>query len=80
MQKRFNNEVLGREFSVPAHSDLDAYLEEATRKGLVPHEYTGTHWRQGATCEDLRAFSWTEYRDCMYYYQYYGHYYVIVEP
>ena len=75
MQKRLNNEVLNQGFDVKREDELNAYIEEATRKGLKPRAYTGHHWHQGATCGDLLSYSWTEYRDCSYYYRYYGRYY-----
>lgn len=75
VQKRLNEQTLSQGFSVREESELKAYLDEATKKGVVPKPYTGSHWRRGGTCEDLRAYSWTEYRDCMYYHRYYGRYY-----
>ena len=75
MQKQLNGEVLNQGFDVKREDELNAYIDAATRKGLVPKAYTGTHWRRGATCDDLLGYAWSEYRDCMYYYHYYGRYY-----
>jgi hypothetical protein len=75
VQKQLNSEVLNQGFDVKREDELNAYIDEATRKGLKPKTYTGNHWRRGATCGDLLSYSWTEYRDCMYYYRYYGRYY-----
>jgi len=75
MQKRLNSEVLNQGFDVKREDELNAYIDEATRKGLKPKAYTGNHWHRGATCADLLSDSWIEYRDCMYYYRYYGYYY-----
>jgi len=38
-------------------------------------EYQGTYWRPGYTCRDLLRHNWTQYRNCRYYYRYYGRYY-----
>jgi hypothetical protein len=75
VQDRLNNEVLDQGFDVKGEAELNSYIEEATRKGLEPKRYTGNHWRRGYTCEDLRRYSWSEYRDCVYYYRYHGRYY-----
>jgi hypothetical protein len=74
-QKQLNEAVLLQPFSVEEQAKLEAYLQDALKRKIVPGEYTGTHWRRGYTCRDLRPYSYYEYRDCMYYYRYYGRYY-----
>ena len=75
LQEQLNQEVLSKPFSVEEQAKLEAYLQDALKRKIVPGEYTGTHWRRGYTCRDLRPYSYYEYRDCMYYYRYYGRYY-----
>lgn len=75
MQKRLNEEVMSQEFLAEEPEKVDAYIKEAMKKNLKPEEYQGTHWRRGYTCHDLLRYSWYEYRNCRYYYRYYGRYY-----
>lgn len=74
MQDRLNNEVLDQGFDVKGEAELNSYIEEATRKGLEPKIKPSRHWRRGYTCDDLRRYSWSEYRDCAYYHRYHGRY------
>lgn len=74
LQKQFNEQVMKQPFSVENDANLNAYIEDATRRGIPPRSQPSKHWRQGYTCADLRRYSWTDYRDCSYYYQYYGYY------
>ena len=75
MQKQLNQEVMSQEFFAEEPEKVEAYIKEAMEKNLKPPEYTGTHWRPGYTCHDLLRYSWHEYRNCRYYYRYYGRYY-----
>ena len=75
MQQRLNQEVISQPFSVANEAKVKAYIEDATKRGLVPAAQPGPHWRPGYTCQDLAQYSWQEYRDCRYYYWYYGYYY-----
>ncbi len=75
MQQQLNSETLAQPFLAEEPEKVDAYIKEAMKKKLKPVEYTGTNWRSGYTCHDLLRFSWSEYRDCMYYYRYNGRYY-----
>jgi Ni/Co efflux regulator RcnB len=75
MQRQLNQQTLDRNFDVKSEAELDSYIEAATKRGQVPQPYRGTNWRRGYTCADLRPYGWGEYRDCMYYYRYYGRYY-----
>ena len=74
IQKQLNQEVLGKEFGVESEANLNAYIQDATKRGLPPKSEPSKYWRQGYTCNDLRRYSWNDYRDCSYYYSYYGHY------
>jgi len=74
LQKRLNEEVLSKPFSVENEANLNAYIEEATKRGTPPKTQPSKYWRNGYTCGDLRRYSWTDYRDCSYYHRYYGRY------
>lgn len=74
MQKRLNEQVLDKPFSVESEANLNAYIEEATKRGTPPRSEPSKYWRRGYTCADLRRYSWTDYRDCSYYHHYYGYY------
>ncbi|HHJ13756.1 MAG TPA: hypothetical protein ENJ79_05170 [Gammaproteobacteria bacterium] len=75
MQRQLNAETMSKPFLAEQPEKVDAYIKEAMKKNLKPSEYTGKHWRPGYTCRDLLRYSWREYRDCRYYYSYYGRYY-----
>ncbi len=75
MQKQLNAEVMAKPSSVAEEAQILNYIQEATKRNLVPPPYKGMHWRKGYTCRDLRAFSYNEYRDCRYYHAYHGRYY-----
>lgn len=74
IQRRLNEEVLQKPFNVETEANLNAYIEEATKRGTPPKSEPSRYWRRGYTCADLRRYSWTDYRDCTYYYRYYGYY------
>lgn len=78
MQKALNEQVMTKPFSVEEEAKINQYIEESTKNNRVPQEYTGTYWRPGYTCRDLRPFSYSEYRACRYYYHYYGRYYLVI--
>ena len=73
MQKRLNKEVMEKPFSVEDSRKIEAYIKDAMRKNLKPNGTVPGSWRPGYSCERLHDFY--EYRDCLYYYRYYGHYY-----
>jgi Ni/Co efflux regulator RcnB len=75
MQKQLNKQVMEQPFHAEEPEKVDAYVKEAMKKHLKPPKYTGDHWRRGYTCHDMLRYSWYEYRNCMYYYRYYGYYY-----
>lgn len=75
MQQQLNDQVMSKPFSVVDEAKVKAYIEDAQKRKIVPQPYTGTYWRPGYTCYDLRPYSYQEYLSCRYYYSYYGHYY-----
>lgn len=75
MQKQMNKEVMDKPFFAEESEKVDAYIKEASKKNIKPLEYTGPHWQTGYTCHDMLRYSWNEYRNCSYYYHYYGRYY-----
>ncbi len=75
MQAQLNAEVMNKPFLAERPEEVDAYIKSMLDKGEKPPEYQGTHWRPGYTCRDLLRYNWREYRNCRYYYRYYGRYY-----
>jgi len=75
MQRKLNQEVMDKPFFAEDQAKVDAYIKEATKSNIKPLEYTGPNWRPGYTCHDMLRYSWLEYRNCSYYYHYYGRYY-----
>ena len=75
MQRKLNAEVMEQPFLAEEPEKVEAYIQESLKKKIKPPPYTGIYWRPGYTCHDLLRHSWREYRNCMYYYRYYGHYY-----
>ena len=75
IQKKYNTEIMEKEFFAEQPDKVEAYIKEAMEKELKPLEYMGSYWRVGYTCRDLLRYSWIEYRDCRYYHRYHGHYY-----
>lgn len=74
MQKRLNAQVMEKPFTVEDAAKVDAYVEEAMKKGLKPRQTAPENWRPGYTCRDLWRYSYYDYRDCVYYHRYYGRY------
>ena len=72
MQKKLNQGVMEKPFSVEDTAKIDAYIKDAMQKDLKPKQEQPQTWRPGYTCANLHNYY--EYRDCMYYYRYYGHY------
>lgn len=75
MQAQLNQEVMSKPFLAEKPEEVDAYIKSMLEKNVKPPEYRGSHWRPGYTCRDLLRYNWTEYRNCRYYYRYYGRYY-----
>ncbi len=76
MQKRLNQEVMDKPFSVEDQSRIDAYMEEAVKKNLKPIERPpeNWNWRPGYTCASIYNYGWQAYSQCAYYHRYYGRY------
>ena len=75
LQAQLNAEVMSKPFLAEKPEEVDAYIKSMLEKGEKPQEYQGTNWRPGYTCRDLLRYNWREYRNCRYYYHYYGRYY-----
>lgn len=75
MQKSLNQKVMERPFNPGDKASLDAYLEEALKNGVLPPQLQPPrNWRPGWTCNNLMS-SYSQYRNCLHYQRYYGHYY-----
>ncbi|XQW84923.1 hypothetical protein ACOYR1_17640 [Thalassotalea piscium] len=74
-QAQMNAEVLSKPFLAEKPKEVDAYIKSMLEKKVKPPEYQGSYWRSGYTCRDLLRYSWTQYRNCKYYYRYHGRYY-----
>ncbi|MFV2061243.1 MAG: hypothetical protein ACC653_11220 [Gammaproteobacteria bacterium] len=75
MQQQLNAETMNKPFLAEQPEKVDAYIKEAMKKNIKPIEYEGRYWQRGYTCRNLLRYSWNEYRNCRYYYSYYGRYY-----
>ena len=75
MQAQLNAEVMAQPFLAEKPEEVEAYIKSMLEKKVKPQEYKGTYWRPGYTCRDLLRYNWHEYRNCRYYYRYYGRYY-----
>jgi hypothetical protein len=73
MQKQLNSQVLEKPFSVEDSQKIDAYIKDSMQKNMKPNGKIPGGWQPGYTCANLHDYY--EYRDCLYYYRYYGHYY-----
>jgi len=74
MQQRLNQEVMSKPFTVEDAKKIDAYVEDALKKGVKPVQSAPTYWQPGYTCTNLWAHSYYDYQNCAYYYRYYGRY------
>lgn len=75
MQKQLNQNVFERPFNPGDKASIDAYLEQALKNGTAPPQvHPPTNWQPGWTCNNLMN-SYDQYRNCLHYRQYYGHYY-----
>jgi hypothetical protein len=72
IQKKLNQGVMEKPFSVEDTAKIDAYIKDAMQKDLKPNQEPPRSWRSGYTCANLHDYY--EYRNCLYYYRYYGHY------
>jgi len=74
MQRRLNQEVMQKPFSVEDQARIDAHVKEAMKKNLGPVKTPPSYWRLGYTCDSIRHYGWQPYSDCYYHYRYYGRY------
>lgn len=74
MQKALNQQILDKPFYPGDKAAVDAYLDEAIKKGVKPIEDKPAGWAPGWTCNNL-MYSFNAYRNCMHYYRYHGRYY-----
>ncbi len=75
MQKQLNQNVFERPFNPGDKASIDAYLEQAIKSGtLPPQQQPPANWQPGWTCNNLMG-SYLQYRNCLHYHRYYGHYY-----
>lgn len=75
LQDTLNEQVINKPFDPDNPANLEAYLDNAVKKGVKPPIEPGIHWRPGYTCNNLLPYPYQEYRNCMLYYRYYGCYY-----
>jgi hypothetical protein len=74
MQRRLNEQVMQKPFSVEDQSRIDAYMKDAMKKNLEPVKTPPKYWQPGYTCASIRGYGWRVYSDCAYHYRYYGRY------
>jgi hypothetical protein len=75
MQKKLNQNVMERPFNPGDKVAIDAYLAEAIKNATPPpQQQPPQNWQPGWTCNNLMG-SYYQYRNCLHYYRYYGHYY-----
>ncbi len=74
MQRALNQQVLDKPFNPGDKAAVEAYLEDAIKKGVKPIETRPQGWAPGWTCNNL-VYSYRAYRDCRYYHRYHGRYY-----
>jgi hypothetical protein len=75
MQKAMNQKTMERPFNAGDQAALDVYLAQALKSGLPPpQQQPPSNWQPGWTCNNLMS-SYYQYRNCLHYHRYYGHYY-----
>ena len=74
MQKQLNQKVMERPFNPGDKAEMDAYLLQALKNGTLPSQQRPPNWQPGWTCNNLMS-SYYQYRNCLHYHRYYGHYY-----
>ena len=74
MQKQLNQKVMERPFNPGDKAEIDAYLLQALKNGTLPPQQQPPNWQPGWTCNNLMS-SYYQYRNCLHYHRYYGHYY-----
>jgi hypothetical protein len=77
MQKALNKEVMASPFNAGDINKATAYALDAKKQGLVPVPQGPTYWQPGWTCANMTVspyYSYSSYRNCVYYHHYYGRY------
>jgi len=77
MQQRLNAEVAASPFNGGDYKKAAAYAEDALKRGIQPVMVAPSYWVPGSSCSYLtthRYYRYDDYRDCVYYHRYYGHY------
>ena len=75
LQKQLNKGVLEKPFNPGDAAALDTYLQQAVKNNAPPPQMQPpAGWQPGWTCNNL-MYSFYQYRNCLHYHQYYGHYY-----
>lgn len=75
LQRQLNKGVLDKPFNAGDAAALDAYLQQAVKNNTQPPQTQApAGWQPGWTCNNL-MYSFYQYRNCLHYHQYYGHYY-----
>jgi hypothetical protein len=77
MQQRLNQEVAASPFNAGDIKKAAAYAEDALKQGIQPVMVAPSYWIPGSSCSYLttyRYYRYDDYRNCVYYHRYYGHY------
>ncbi len=74
MQQALNAGVLAKPFSVEDEAKIDEYIKQSMKKDLKPIAKAPSYWQPGYTCANIASYGWRQYRNCRYYYRYYGRY------
>lgn len=76
LQKQLNKGVLDKPFNAGDAAALDTYLQQAIKNNTPPPQtLPPAGWQPGWTCNNL-MYSYYQYRNCLHYYRYHGHYYL----
>lgn len=77
MQRSLNERTMAIPFNPGDAARAQAWAEQARRVNVVPVSKPPTYWSPGWTCGHLTtypAYNFNDYRSCIYYRQYHGHY------
>lgn len=76
MQKKLNAENMEKPFHVEDTAKIEAYIAEAKKNKTQPRANPPNYWQPGYTCNSYYRYNYNyyDYRDCLYYYNYYGRY------
>ncbi len=66
--------VFAAEPAANEEQKVQAYISQQKAAG-VPPKPDNPHWKPGYTCNDLRKHSFSEYKECRYYYAVHGRFY-----